>query len=98
MNIHIRQTKGGIFHPIGFTVYNFSLNFLHNRFDVVFQGLLQAIDMSISGAEYRYCLRHLHANFKDKFRGKVYKDGLWAATEAYNEASFKERMAHVRNI
>lgn len=37
----------------------------------------------------RCCLHYLHANLKSKgYKGKVYKDGLWATTIASNHINF----------
>ena len=43
-------------------------------------------------------MRHLHVNFREKFRGKVYKDALWVAAGAYNEANFKVKLQAMRRI
>jgi predicted SprT family Zn-dependent metalloprotease len=38
------------------------------------------------GIDHRFCVRHLHANFKGKgFKGKEFKDALWGAARAPNE-------------
>jgi hypothetical protein len=42
------------------------------------------------GLEYRYYVRHLHANLKEKgWKGKEFKDALWGAAMAPNEVQFK---------
>ena len=34
-------------------------------------------------AEHRFCVRHLYANFKKDFPGKVLKDAMWSAARAW---------------
>jgi len=46
------------------------------------------------GIEHRFCVRHLHANFKGKgFKGKEFKDALWGAARAPNEIQFKHYLS-----
>jgi hypothetical protein len=49
--------------------------------------------------EHRFCVRHLHANFKGKgFKGKALKDALWAVARAPNEAHFKSYMEVIKGM
>lgn len=49
--------------------------------------------------EHRFCVRHLHANWKAKgFKGKAFKDALWAAARAPNAAHFKAYMDVIKGI
>jgi hypothetical protein len=51
------------------------------------------------GLEYRYCVKHLHANFKGKgFKGKEFKDVLWGAARAPNEIQFKYYLSVIRGM
>ncbi|XP_059436290.1 uncharacterized protein LOC132169240 [Corylus avellana] len=44
------------------------------------KGLMEAIEYLMPDVEHRLCVRHLHANFKNKsYKGKAYKDALWGA-------------------
>lgn len=46
--------------------------------------------------EHRCCLRHLYANLKgDGFKGKAFKDALWASTTATNLDAFKSTMIRI---
>jgi len=33
-------------------------------------GLVQVFDTILPHADHRFCVRHMYANFKDKFKGK----------------------------
>jgi hypothetical protein len=53
----------------------------------------------IDHAEHRFCVRHLHANFKRKgFKGKAFKDKLWVATRASNATVFKHHMKVIEGM
>ena len=39
-------------------------------------------------AKHRFCGRHLHANFKKDFLGKLLKDAIWSAARATTKNSF----------
>ena len=45
------------------------------------------------GADHRFCVRHLYANFRDAgHRGVALKDKLWGAVTAYTESEFNKKM------
>jgi hypothetical protein len=57
------------------------------------QGLGDAVDKLFPHAEHRCCVLHLHANFKNKgYKGKAFKDELWATTRATNAMVFEHHM------
>ena len=60
--------------------------------------MVQAFGTILSNVDHTYRLRHLHANFREMFKGKVYKDALQAVAEAYNEAAFKLKMQAMSRI
>jgi hypothetical protein len=50
------------------------------------QGLLDVLEDLMPGLEHRFCVKHLHANFKSKeYKGKAFKDNFWGAARAVNE-------------
>jgi hypothetical protein len=54
------------------------------------QGLIDALEDLMLSLEYRYYVKHLHANLKEKgWKGKEFKDALWGAARAPNEVQFK---------
>lgn len=48
------------------------------------------------GAEVRFCVRHLYANFKKKFSGLLLKQQLWASAKATTNEEFKRKMADLK--
>ncbi|KAK9074018.1 hypothetical protein SSX86_006613 [Deinandra increscens subsp. villosa] len=56
------------------------------------KGLLPAMANVFPSAEHRYCLRHIHENFKGTFKGKEYKDMLWKAATSTTVVHFKREM------
>ncbi|XP_059446405.1 uncharacterized protein LOC132177948 [Corylus avellana] len=63
------------------------------------KGLLNAMENLMPGLEHRFCLRHLHANFKKQgFKGKAYKDALDGAAHAANEVQFKYFLSVIRGM
>ncbi|KAK9049348.1 hypothetical protein SSX86_031684 [Deinandra increscens subsp. villosa] len=46
------------------------------------KGILPALATVFPSAEHRFCLRHIHQNMKQTWRGKAYKDLIWGAATA----------------
>ncbi|GMY33946.1 transposon [Fagus crenata] len=46
----------------------------------------------------RFCVRHLFANFKNKFKGKTLKELMWAATKETTKAGYEAKMKTIKNI
>jgi hypothetical protein len=45
------------------------------------------------GVEHRFCIRHLHANFKSNgWKGRAFKDELFGVARATIEARFNHHM------
>ncbi|XP_062081055.1 uncharacterized protein LOC133785853 [Humulus lupulus] len=62
------------------------------------KGLENALGSLFDGAEIRFCVRHLHANFKKKFPGLLLKQKLWACAQATTPEYFKRRMAEMKEV
>lgn len=62
------------------------------------QGLIEALNLTVPTAETRVCVRHLYQNFKAKWAGKAFKDGLWYAARAANKADFDEAMDFIKRL
>ena len=60
------------------------------------KGLKQALEEVIPEAPTRFCLRHLYANFKNKFKGKALKDLMWAAAKETTEVGFNAKMDQIK--
>ncbi|KAB1200855.1 Beta-glucosidase BoGH3B [Morella rubra] len=64
--------------------------------DMLGEGLGLTFDEEMPEVEHRCCLRHLHANLKGAgFKGKAFKDKLWAAATATNIVDFKAAMLKI---
>uniref|UniRef100_A0A803Q831 SWIM-type domain-containing protein n=1 Tax=Cannabis sativa TaxID=3483 RepID=A0A803Q831_CANSA len=60
------------------------------------KGLENAQGSTFEGAEIRFCVRHLHANFKKDFPGLLLKQKLWACARATTLEEFKRKMAELK--
>ena len=56
------------------------------------KGLEKALGEIFPGAEIRFCVRHLHANFKINHGGLLLKQLLWSCARATTRAEFTRRM------
>ncbi|KAG8372051.1 hypothetical protein BUALT_Bualt12G0026400 [Buddleja alternifolia] len=57
------------------------------------KGLIPAFELVFPGAENRFCVRHLHENFKKTgFRGLAFKLALWNAAKATTLPEYELRM------
>ena len=64
----------------------------------LWQGLVETFKDLMSNAEHRFCVRHLHANFKKAFPGKVLKDAMWSAARAATKNSFDFHMDELKKL
>ncbi|XP_062080910.1 uncharacterized protein LOC133785708 [Humulus lupulus] len=62
------------------------------------KGLENAVGAIFSGCEVRFCVRHLHANFKKEYPGLLLKQLLWAAANTTTQAEFARAMQEVKNV
>ncbi|XP_062104210.1 uncharacterized protein LOC133815379 [Humulus lupulus] len=62
------------------------------------KGLENAVGAIFSGCEVRYCVRHLHANFKKEYPGLLLKQLLWATTNTTTQDEFPREMQEVKDI
>ncbi|KAL0415770.1 UNVERIFIED_CONTAM: hypothetical protein Slati_3408900 [Sesamum latifolium] len=57
------------------------------------KGLVPAFDSLFPGSDKRFCVRHLHGNFKTAgFRGHAFKLALWNAATATTVQEWEWRM------
>ncbi|KAL6321992.1 hypothetical protein AAG906_035912 [Vitis piasezkii] len=61
-------------------------------------GLVETFKDLMPNAEHRFCVRHLHANFKKDFPGKVLKDAMWSAARATTKNSFDFHMDELKKL
>ncbi|KAL0358062.1 UNVERIFIED_CONTAM: hypothetical protein Scaly_1491900 [Sesamum calycinum] len=63
------------------------------------KGLMQAFEEVFRGSDHRYCVRHLHNNFKlVGFRGLAFKNVLWNAARACTVNDWKMRMQEIKKL
>jgi transposase-like protein len=63
------------------------------------QGLMDTFDTVYPGVEHRFCVRHLHANCKQKrWKGRAFKDELFGAARATNESDFKWHLNVIKGM
>ena len=58
--------------------------------------LLNFVASLLPCAEHRFCVRHMHNNFKQKFPGNSLKGKLWGAAWSANTESFGEYMELIK--
>lgn len=62
------------------------------------KGLVHTFTQIFPNVEHRYCLRHFYTNFKQKFRGKKFKELMWKATKAGTKREFDLTHEEVEGI
>ncbi|KAL3523040.1 hypothetical protein ACH5RR_015874 [Cinchona calisaya] len=62
------------------------------------KGLIDSIEELFPGVEHRYCVRHMYANFKLRFKEKHLIDIMWAAARAYVPDKLEEFMRQMQAI
>lgn len=60
------------------------------------KGLLNVVEEMIPLAEQRYCVRHMHNNFKQKYGGRSLKEKLWSCARASNVEAFENAMSTLK--
>lgn len=62
------------------------------------QGLLPAVKQVFSESEHRFCVRHLYANFQEKFKSEILKKQLWACATSSSETQFNIMMGRMKEL
>ncbi|KAK4410367.1 hypothetical protein Sango_0109700 [Sesamum angolense] len=62
------------------------------------KGLIEALRELVPDAEHRYCLRHMYANFKIKFKSAQLKEFFWKAASTANKQEFHIYMKRIAEI
>ncbi|XP_020260757.1 uncharacterized protein LOC109837082 isoform X2 [Asparagus officinalis] len=62
------------------------------------KGLIDALQLVVPQVELRFCARHMHVNFKQKWSGKSFKDVMWKACRAYIKFVFDEAMKEIKDM
>jgi hypothetical protein len=69
-----------------------------NIFSFLSQGLIPAVKHVFPESEHRFCVRHLHSNFQEKFKGEVLKNQLWTCARSSSEDSWKRNMEKMKTL
>jgi hypothetical protein len=62
------------------------------------KGLLEAIDRVFPGCPHGYCLKHLEANFRKKFKNPKLTPFLWKSASATTQPEFDKALSDMKNI
>ncbi|XP_062119093.1 uncharacterized protein LOC133832818 [Humulus lupulus] len=62
------------------------------------KGVENLVGAIFSGCEVRYCVRHLHANFKKEYPGLLLKQLLWAVANTTTQAECDRAMQEVKDV
>ncbi|XP_012845398.1 PREDICTED: uncharacterized protein LOC105965402 [Erythranthe guttata] len=62
------------------------------------KGLVETMNELMPGVEHRYCIRHMYANFKQKYKGKELKDLFWKAASTANLNDWKYYMDEIKKV
>lgn len=60
--------------------------------------LLESFNAILPHTEHRFCVRHLYANFKLRFKDKILKDLMWGAARAYLVNGYNENIDEIKSI
>ncbi|XP_062107977.1 uncharacterized protein LOC133818890 [Humulus lupulus] len=61
-------------------------------------GLQNAVEALFQGLDSRFCVRHMHGNFKKDFSGHLLKQFLWAVARATTPAKFDQKMKDLKDV
>ena len=64
----------------------------------LWQGLVETFKDLMPNVEHRFCVRHLHVNFKKDFPGKVLKDAMWSAARVATKNSFDFHIDELKKL
>ena len=63
------------------------------------KGIIQACDSVFSGADNRFCMKHMHSNMVAAgFKGTAMRQALWKAAKATTHAQFIRRMEGIAEL
>nr|XP_027118482.1 uncharacterized protein LOC113735689 [Coffea arabica] len=62
------------------------------------KGLIDCIENKYPGVEHRFCVRHMYANFKLKFKDKHLRDLMWGAARAYLPCHYESKMRELHLV
>ncbi|KAK0585597.1 hypothetical protein LWI29_031050 [Acer saccharum] len=60
------------------------------------KGLVEAINELWRDSEHRFCVRHMYANFKKKFKGDLIRNKVWQVAKSSIEEEWKDIMEKIK--
>ncbi|XP_075098045.1 uncharacterized protein LOC142175360 [Nicotiana tabacum] len=60
------------------------------------KGLLESFKKVMPNVDHRFCVRHMYANFKLRFKDKKLKDLMWAVARSYTIVDFEKYMELIK--
>ncbi|KAK3206986.1 hypothetical protein Dsin_021032 [Dipteronia sinensis] len=72
----------------------FSITFMTHKQN----GLIEAINELWRDSEHKFCVRHMYANFKKKFKGDLIRNKVWQAAKASTKEEWKDIMEKIKVI
>ena len=64
----------------------------------MFRGLIPAVKAMFLEAEHMFCVRHLYANFNEKYKGEVLKKQLWACARSSSVQQWNKNMEKMKSL
>ncbi|XP_059635755.1 uncharacterized protein LOC132277932 [Cornus florida] len=52
------------------------------------KGLLEVFEHKYPGADIRFCIKHMHDNFRQKYKGRILRNIFWNTSTAYTRFDF----------
>ncbi|XP_027158540.1 uncharacterized protein LOC113760170 [Coffea eugenioides] len=62
------------------------------------KGLIDCIENKYPRVEHRFCVKHMYANFKLKFKDKHLRDLMWGAARAYSPSHYESKMRELQLV
>ncbi|WVZ99234.1 hypothetical protein U9M48_044563 [Paspalum notatum var. saurae] len=62
------------------------------------KGLIPAVQQVFPESEHRFCVRHLYANFQEKFKGEILKNQLWTCARSSSVAQWTKNMEAMKDL
>ncbi|KAK9279082.1 hypothetical protein L1049_012757 [Liquidambar formosana] len=62
------------------------------------KGLVATFDELLPGADHRFYMRHMYANFKGTYKERIFKDEIWMAATSYTVHEFEQHMEKIRSL
>lgn len=62
------------------------------------KGLIPVVKQVFPDSEHRFCVRHLYANFNEKYKGEILKKQLWACARSSSVQQWTRNMEKMKTL